>query len=73
MTLVATKRLNLTKIFQVQAFGCKILVEVVYEQNYLRHFKIAAILHTVGCKEQYNHFTRLIIFKANHTKQNLGW
>lgn len=51
VTLVATKRLNFTKIFQVQAFGCKILVEVVYGQNYLSHFKIAAILHTVKCKE----------------------
>lgn len=64
MTLVATKRLNFTEIFQVglQAFGCEILVEVVYGQNNLRHLKIAAILQTVGCKEQYNHFIRLIIF-----------
>lgn len=60
VTMEATKRLNFTEIFQVQAFGCKILVD--YGQNYLRHFKIVAILHTVGCKEQYNHFTRVIIF-----------
>lgn len=54
VTLVATKRLNFTVIFQVQAFGCKILIEVVYGQNYFRHFNIADILHTVECKVEYN-------------------